>query len=60
GALIQRGKTPLQDLFNRLDDSVVASSDVGTTESCTTPYMLGIQKKSAYSEKSPNFGALFD
>jgi hypothetical protein len=56
GALIQRGKTPLQDLFNRLDDSVVASSDIGTS----TPYMLGLQRKPAYSEKSPNFGALFE
>lgn len=50
-----KSSTPLQDLFGRLDDSVVAS-DVGIT----TPYMLGIQKKPAYAEKSPNFGALFD
>uniref|UniRef100_A0AC34FQR3 RING-type domain-containing protein n=1 Tax=Panagrolaimus sp. ES5 TaxID=591445 RepID=A0AC34FQR3_9BILA len=55
----QSGKssTPLQDLFGRLDDSVVASSDVGIT----TPFMLGIQRKpSSYADKSPNFGALFD
>uniref|UniRef100_A0A914YFT8 RING-type domain-containing protein n=1 Tax=Panagrolaimus superbus TaxID=310955 RepID=A0A914YFT8_9BILA len=53
-----KSSTPLQDLFGRLDDSVVASSDVGIT----TPFMLGIQKKPSggYPEKSPNFGALFD